>query len=365
MEQLKIVFFVTFLSSIQSQRTPTISYVSPDISTTRRSTIDMDCSVLYATEYPILWMKIGGKHNDGRPIPLSSGSSLIIRDNRFALRYDTASATYTLQIKDVQRSDEARYECQIIVGINNKVAESLNLVVSEPPIINDNSTRSVVVNELEAARLECTATGAPRPKISWRRADNAILPTGGLIFKGSVLKIHSVKKEDRGTYFCVADNGVGEKSARRAVALEVEFAPVIDLLENSGNVRKRQGCPVQLDCPVEAYPTATVTWIHNGIQRSRNDENYAISKNSYNTFAVVADGHSVSTLRIKRINADTVGKYECRAQNKFETLAKAVFVVTEDWSEGCEATGTWGGASSNSAFVIIPFLSIILSFIIR
>jgi len=357
MEQLKIAFFVTFLSSIQCQRTPTISYVTPDISTTRRSTIDMDCSVLYATEYPILWMKIGG---DGRPIPLSSGSSLIIRDNRFALRYDTASATYTLQIKDVQRSDEARYECQIIVGLNNKVAESLNLVVSEPPIINDNSTRSVVVNELEAARLECTATGAPRPKISWRRADNAILPTGGLIYKGSVLKIHSVKKEDRGTYFCVADNNVGD-AAKRAVALEVEFAPVIDLLESSGVVRKRQGCPVQLDCPVEAYPTATVTWIHNGIQRSRNDENYAISKN----FGGVADGHSVSTLRIKRINGDTVGKYECRAQNKFETLAKATFVVEEDWSEGCEATGTWGGANSHSAFVIIPIISIIITLIIR
>jgi len=317
----------------------------------------MDCSVLYATEYPILWMKIG---DDGKPIPLSSGSSLIIRDNRFALRYDTASATYTLQIKDVQRSDEARYECQIIVGINNKVAESLNLIVSEPPIINDNSTRSVVVNELEAARLECTATGAPRPKISWRRSDNAILPTGGLIFKGSVLKIHSVKKEDRGTYFCVADNGVGE-AAKRAVALEVEFAPVIDLLESNANVRKRQGCPVQLDCPVEAYPAATVVWVHNGIQRTANNENYAVSKN----FATGADGHSVSTLRIKRINRDTVGKYECRARNKFETLAKAVFVVEEDWNESCDSTGAWGGASSHSAFIIMSIFSIFVSVIIR
>ena len=27
---------------------------------------------------------------------------------RFAMRYDTASATYTLQLKDVQRSDEGR-----------------------------------------------------------------------------------------------------------------------------------------------------------------------------------------------------------------------------------------------------------------
>jgi len=32
-------------------------------------------------------------------------------------------------------------------------------------------------------------------------------------YRGNILKIHSVKKEDRGTYYCVADNGVG-KSAR-------------------------------------------------------------------------------------------------------------------------------------------------------
>ena len=64
---------------LRAQRTPTISYVTPNISTTRSSTIDMDCSVLWATEYPILWMKID---EQGRPIPLARGPSLIIRDHR-------------------------------------------------------------------------------------------------------------------------------------------------------------------------------------------------------------------------------------------------------------------------------------------
>ena len=44
-----------------------------------------------------------------------------------------------------------RYECQIIVAINNKVTQSLFLRVEEPPIINDNSTRSIVVNEFEVS----------------------------------------------------------------------------------------------------------------------------------------------------------------------------------------------------------------------
>lgn len=42
------------------------------------------------------------------------------------------------------------------------------------------------------------------------------------------MKIDKVKKEDRGTYYCVAENSVG-KGARRNVALEVEFAPVISV----------------------------------------------------------------------------------------------------------------------------------------
>ena len=82
----------------RGQRTPTISYITaPDIYARIGGTIEMDCSVLYATEYPVLWVKLPSdcadkvRNNDIRnvnpdectPIPLSSGSALIVRDNRF------------------------------------------------------------------------------------------------------------------------------------------------------------------------------------------------------------------------------------------------------------------------------------------
>lgn len=57
--------------------------------------------------------------------------------------------------------------------------------------------------------MECYAGGYPPPRISWRRENNAILPTGGSIYRGNILKIKSIRKEDRGTYYCVAENGVG------------------------------------------------------------------------------------------------------------------------------------------------------------
>jgi len=97
--------------------------------------------------------------------------------------------------------------------------------------------RSVVVQENSFAELICHAYGAPPPSVSWRRENNAILPTGGIQYRGNILKIHSVKKEDRGTYYCVADNGIG-KSARRNVAVEVEFPPDI---QGGGQVSPRAG----------------------------------------------------------------------------------------------------------------------------
>lgn len=299
----------------------------------------MDCSVLYGLEYPVLWMK---QSQGAPPIPLSESSSLIIRDNRFSLRYDTASATYTLQLKDVQTSDEARYECQIIVGINNKVTESLYLRVLEPPVIHDNSTRSIVVDEFNPATLECSARGSPNPRIEWRRENNAVLPTGGIIYRGNTLKIHSVKKEDRGTYFCVADNDVG-KPAKRNVALEVEFPPnIVDDIPNRV-ISQAAGYEVGLVCSVESFPPATITWIHDGIQRSINNKDYNVYKGAG------VDGHVTSNLRIKELSPDTTGEYVCKAANKLgQTETK--FKVEMGWERNCDV----GSCAYSSQTITLP-----------
>lgn len=66
-----------------------------------------------------------------------------------------------------------------------------------------------------AVEMECYAGGYPPPRISWRRENNAILPTGGSIYRGNILKIKAIRKEDRGTYYCVAENGVGRGTKRK------------------------------------------------------------------------------------------------------------------------------------------------------
>lgn len=125
-----------------------------------------------------------------------------------------------------------------------QVEAEVKLQVRQQPIIFDNSTRSLVVVEGQKVKLECYAGGHPAPTISWRRDNNALLPTGGAIYRGSVLPIDSVHKDHRGTYYCVAENGVGH-GARRNIAVEVQFAPVVTA------TRKRVGQALQYDMDLE------------------------------------------------------------------------------------------------------------------
>ncbi|XP_008550693.1 lachesin [Microplitis demolitor] len=307
-----ILIATVFIQTITCQRAPTISYISQEQIKDIGGTAELQCSVQYGQDYPVLWVKIDKQSND--QTPLSSKTSLIIRDSRFALRYDTATSTYTLQVKDIQETDAGHYECQVLISLNNRIRAGVELQVRRAPFISDNSTRAVVVSEGEPVQLECYAGGFPTPRIYWRRENNAILPTGGSVYRGNILKIASVRKEDRGTYYCVADNSVG-RGARRNINVEVEFAPVITA------PRPRLGQALQFDidleCHVEGYPVPAITWIYNDVELS-NNQHYTISH-----FAT-ADEYTDSTLRIITVEKRQYGDYICRAFNKLGTAESKI-----------------------------------------
>ncbi|XP_014233569.1 lachesin-like [Trichogramma pretiosum] len=301
---LLVLVVLAVLRSANSQRTPTISYISQEQIKDIGSTVEFVCSVQYSQDYPVLWIKLTKNRED--QLPISTNTALIIRDSRFALRSDSSSSTYTLQIKDIQETDAGFYSCQILISTSSRISAEVELQVRRPPTINDNSTRSLVVSEGQPIQLECYAVGFPVPRISWRRENNAILPTGGSIYRGNTLKIAAVRKEDRGTYYCVAENGVG-RGARRNINLEIEFAPVITA------PRPRLGQALQydmdLECHVEAYPPPGITWHKDNVQLS-NNQHYSISH-----FAT-ADEYTDTTLRVITIEKKQFGEYICKAANK-------------------------------------------------
>lgn len=57
------------------------------------------------------------------------------------------SQSYVLQLKDIQETDAGTYVCQVLMSVSNKIEATVDLRVRRPPIISDNSTRSIVVAE--------------------------------------------------------------------------------------------------------------------------------------------------------------------------------------------------------------------------
>lgn len=120
------------------------------------------------------------------------------------------------------------------------------------------------------------------------------------------MKITSVQKDDRGTYYCVANNGVG-KGDRRNINLEVEFSPTITMPRPK--VGQALNFDMDLECHIEAFPPPSVIWTKDDVILT-NNQHHSIS-----SFAT-ADEFTDSTLRIKTIERRQYGNYKCKANNK-------------------------------------------------
>ncbi|XP_053662636.1 lachesin [Anopheles marshallii] len=339
---------------VRGQRTPTISYITQEQIKDIGGTVELDCSVLYASDYSVHWVKTSNDRSD--VVFLSTGSSLVLKDSRFSLRYDLSSTSYTLQIKDIQETDAGIYQCQVVLSVTNKISAEVALNVRRPPIISDNSTQSLVVSEGQPAQMECYASGYPVPQITWRRENNAILPTGGATYSGNVLNIHAVHKGDRGTYYCVADNGVS-RGDRRNVNLEVEFAPVVTVPRP--RVEQALQYDMDLECHIEAYPPPAIRWLKDSVQLSSN-QHYQLSQ-----FAT-ADEFTDSTLRVITAEKRQYGEYICQATNKLgEAEGRVEFTesVIPVCPPACGQAHYGGGSSVISVSSVLMAVATVLTMV--
>ncbi|XP_058803684.1 lachesin-like [Phymastichus coffea] len=261
--------------------------------------VEFNCTVQNNDDnYKVFWFKFT---KDGRDqVPLATDGETTLRDNRFHASYDKQTSTYSFRIDKLQESDTGFYQCQIIISVSEVVSANVELQIRRPPTISQNTTQSVNVTEGWPFELHCYADGFPVPRISWKRDDDLLLSTGGVIFRGNVLKIQLASKDDRGLYYCVAENGVGSE-ARANASVRVEFQPVV--LPVRPRVGQAPGYDVGLECKIEAYPAPMISWYKNGEELKRQP-----IKSSADKF--------VDTLQRYSVGSSDYGEYICRAENK-------------------------------------------------
>jgi len=98
-----------------------------------------------------------------------------------------------------------------------KVEAIATLRIQELPTIRMDPQGSVTVKVGSPLVIKCQVTGDPIPQISWKKMGTTLtqLPT-----TSESLEIPNVRKEDEGTYSCVANNAAGQMEDRVQVIVE-------------------------------------------------------------------------------------------------------------------------------------------------
>ncbi|CAD7084383.1 unnamed protein product [Hermetia illucens] len=291
-----------------SHQTPAITAISPEQIRDIGSSVTLNCTIENASRYAVSWAK---RHRDqpSDSVALTFRTQLTINDPRFEVNETMNGTTmiYSLTINKIEATDMGTYECQVIISFQQKNTSTVNLLVKHPPVISlSETTTSVNVAEGLPTQLSCAASGYPLPTISWTREYNAIMPHGGHSYRGKVLKLDKAHREDRGTYYCIADNGVG-KPDKKMVSLEVEFPPRITAPRPK--VAQAIDYDVELECKVEAYPAPAIVWYRNGA---------TLTSNSHYRITNIATAFEItnSVVRVITIDKDSYGDYYCNATNK-------------------------------------------------
>lgn len=210
------------------------------------------------------------------------------------------SGTFVLQ--SVNKSDQGTYWCSAvnsITGTEIEMPQKITLTVEDGPRTQPSFLMSphteVIARPGTTAILQCPGIGNPVPKAVWSRPD-ASIHNNRMAVLGFGLRIVNLTLDDRGTYVCRLDNGIGP-GLIHTIRLELQEAPSI--IRGPQKTLSAEGASLELNCDVHGYPRPMVYWLVNGAD-SRTDR------------AIDTDG---STLFIRALEKRHAGIVQCFAQN--------------------------------------------------
>lgn len=134
------------------------------------------------------------------------------------------------------------------------------MVVLIPPAIERaKTTHTLSVKDGESVNLTCSATGFPKPNITWVRINGDLLPNGSLKQRSELFTISPVNRGSRGIYRCLADNNVRPPAATDATLL-VYFRPDARAVQDSYGQAQNRMFDVTIECRIAGWPEPDLKW---------------------------------------------------------------------------------------------------------
>ncbi|XP_069978479.1 lachesin-like [Penaeus vannamei] len=268
-----------------------------------------DCVVLYVVyrtrvgNVEVAWIAFD------KSAILTVQDSVITRNPRVSVTHD-GQRTWTLHLSKVNASDAGTYMCQVNTIVAKSQLGILKVVV--PPYIVDNrSSRDMMVQEGASLNLTCSATGTPPPSITWRREDHMKININKTYqtteYEGTSLPLARVSRMDMAAYLCIARNGVPPIVSKR-IQVSVNFPPMMSIPHQL--VGAPLGYSVTLECTIEAHPPALTYWTRGQDVMLHQSNKYHIDEKpgevSYLTHM---------KLTISNLKKGDFGSYKCVAKN--------------------------------------------------
>ncbi|KAL6435022.1 hypothetical protein ACFW04_005260 [Cataglyphis niger] len=206
----------------------------------------------------------------------------------------------TLIIREARVEDSGKYLCIVNNSVGGESVETVLTVTAPLNAEIEPSTQTIDFGR--PATFTCTVQGNPIKTISWLKDGK---PLG---LEDRVLRIESVKKEDKGMYQCFVRNDQESAQATAELKLGGRFEPP-QIRQAFAEETLQPGPSMFLKCVASGNPTPEITWELDG-KRLSNTERLQVGQ------YVTVNGDVVSHLNISSIHTNDGGLYKCIAASK-------------------------------------------------
>ncbi|XP_034142407.1 Down syndrome cell adhesion molecule-like protein Dscam2 isoform X13 [Drosophila guanche] len=237
------------------------------------------------------------------PVPVSRWYKFIegtTRKQAVVLNDRVKQVSGTLIIKDAVVEDSGKYLCVVNNSVGGESVETVLTVTAPLSAKIDPPTQTVDFGR--PAVFTCQYTGNPIKTVSWMKDGKA------MGHSEPVLRIESVKKEDKGMYQCFVRNDQESAEASAELKLGGRFDPPV-IRQAFQEETMEPGPSVFLKCVAGGNPTPEISWELDGKKIANNDR-YQVGQ------YVTVNGDVVSYLNITSVHANDGGLYKCIAKSK-------------------------------------------------
>ena len=240
----------------------------------------------------------------------------------------------TLRLSKVELfKDTGLYLCVAANTMGSMHSAQAKLTVMTKPKIIKLPKKISNVQIGSEVKLSCQAEGEPAPKIRWEKEGNKELnfiaasdrriqfkPSSEL-GNGEIIITH-IKKEDSGSYKCIAENSAGRAEAISAV--NVYVTPKIKESGQNSTISSFIGSDQALKCDTNGFPVPKISWFKDGkslkslvISNRENIEKFVTTQNGF--WLIVDD-----------LDREDEGVYTCEATNELGTDTKSFYLKIQN-----------------------------------